>query len=463
MLSAVMSDLGILMNRHSTLVSYLEEILLSICGRVGEAGGNVFTGSLSSVGIDTPPEDPNTWRTASTDIPAIMGIFPPNVLPEEITSGRDDRIRALIVIGANPLRSYADTSAYERAFKKLDLLVVVDVALSETAAMADYVLPGRTAYESYDANLWGFNYPDIFFQLRRPVVRPAAETRESGWIMTDLAERMGLLPDIPDSLHLAAQEDRSRFARELEQYVKANPEARSKLPFVLARTLGPVLGSIHLASLWGMIWSATPRIKEAMARVGFSEGEDQVDRVYGAILDHPEGIWLGRLNPEKKRDYVSHDDGRIHLYSQELVDWLNSVTPEAEAEALKPDPDFPMVLVAGWHNDYNANTSMRDPVWNQGRRVGCLAVHPRDAAELGLADGESGRLTTRAGSATVEVEISNFTRLGMVIMPQGFGLDFDGQSVGINVNLLTHAGHRDRIAGTPYHRRVPCRLEKTSG
>lgn len=48
-----------------------------------------------------------------------------------------------------------------------------------------------------------------------------------------------------------------------------------------------------------------------------------------------------------------------------------------------------------------------------------------------------------------------------VLMPQGFGLDFGGQSVGVNVNLFTHAAHRDPIAATPYHRRVPCRLEKT--
>ena len=66
-----------------------------------------------------------------------MGVFPPNVLPEEIESDKKDRIRALIVTGANPLRSYADTSAYERAFKALDLLVVLDVAMSETAAVAD--------------------------------------------------------------------------------------------------------------------------------------------------------------------------------------------------------------------------------------------------------------------------------------------------------------------------------------
>ena len=461
--SAVMSDLGVLMNRHSTLVSYLEEILLTICGRVGAAGGNVFTGTLSPVGVHTPPEDPNTWRTLRTDIPAIMGIFPPNVLPEEIESDGANRIRALIVAGANPLRSYADTTAYERAFKSLDLLVVLDVAMSETAAVADYVLSGRSAYESYDTTFWSFNYPDIFFHLRRPLVEPAAETRENSWIMSALAEEMGLLPRIPNSLYQAAQKDRSLFRQELGRYVENTADAMLKLPFILAKTLGPVLGSCNLALLWGLIWSAPARLKDAMARAGFPAGEDQTEKVYGAIMDHPEGIWIGRLNSEKNLEFVATEDSRIQLHVPELATWLAAITPEAEDKSLAPDAAFPLILMAGWHYDYTANTLMRDPEWNRGRRTGCLATHPRDAADLSLADGDMARLSTQAGAVTVVVQISQLTRPGMVLLPQGFGLDFEGKSVGVNVNLLTAAGHRDRIAGTPYHRRVPCRLEKTTG
>jgi anaerobic selenocysteine-containing dehydrogenase len=458
--SAIMSDLGVLMNRHSTLVSYLEEILLTICGRVGAQGGNVFTGTLSPVGVHTPPEDPHTWRTMRTDIPAIMGVFPPNVLPEEIESDGEDRIRALIVSGANPLRSYADTLAYERAFKALDLLVVLDVAMSETAAVADYILSGRTAYESYDTTFWSFNYPDVFFHLRRPLVKPAAETRENSWIMSALAEEMDLVPEIPDSLYQAAKKDRSHFGRELSRYMECTPEAKLKLPFVLAKTLGPVLGASNLALLWGLIWSAPARLKEAMTRAGYPEGEDQTEKVYGAIMDHPEGIWIGRLDPEKNLEFVATNDSRIHLHVPELATWLESVTPQAEKKALTPDAAFPLILMAGWHYDYNANTMMRDPAWNRGRRAGCLAIHPRDAADLKLADGDVARLITRAGEVTVELQISKLTRPGMVLLPQGFGLDFEGKSVGVNVNILTPAGHRDRIAGTPHHRRVPCRLEK---
>jgi len=458
--SAVMSDLGVLMNRHSTLVSYLEEILLAITGRIGAAGGNVFTGTLSPIGVHTPAEDPATWRTKATDIPAIMGIFPPNVLPEEIDSDRADRIRAVVVAGANPLRSFADTKAYEKAFKNLDLVVVVDVALSETAALAHYVLPSRTAYESWDNSFWSFNFPEIFFQLRKPVIEPEPETRELGWIMTALAKRLGSIPLIPQSLKEAAKGDLGEFGKQLGEYLKVTPEAMLTLPFVLAETLGEVMASPHQAFLWGLLWSAPAPIKKAMDRAGFPEGPEQAGAALKAILENPQGIWLGLLDPDQNLDFVATDDKRIHFHDPVLLDWLTQVTPQSEAQALTPDPKFPLIMMAGWHMDTTANSLMRDPAWNKGRRVGCLAVHTNDAENLGLIDGDNARLTTKAGQVEVEVQISPFTRAGMVLMPQGFGLDFGDEKVGVNVNDLTDAGHRDRLAGTPYHRRVPCRLER---
>jgi anaerobic selenocysteine-containing dehydrogenase len=87
-------------------------------------------------------------ETVSTGFPAITGSFPPNVLPEEIMSDHPERPRAVIVCGSNPLRSYADTTAYEQAFQKLDLLVTIELSMTETAALSHYVLPARSAYET---------------------------------------------------------------------------------------------------------------------------------------------------------------------------------------------------------------------------------------------------------------------------------------------------------------------------
>ena len=128
--SCLRSDLGVLMTRHSTLNSYLENVLLSISGRIGIRGGNVFPGGLFGHGAHSDERDPKTWRTVATNYPAIIGLFPPNVMPEEIMAEGPDRLRAVIVSRCNPLRSYADTRAYEEACKRLDLLVTVELAMT---------------------------------------------------------------------------------------------------------------------------------------------------------------------------------------------------------------------------------------------------------------------------------------------------------------------------------------------
>jgi anaerobic selenocysteine-containing dehydrogenase len=115
--------------------------------------------------------------------------------------------------------------------------------------------------------------------------------------------------------------------------------------------------------------------------------------------------------------------------------------------------------MAGSHVNITANTQLRDAAWNRGRRVSTLSVNPRDADSLGLVDGQGARVTTVAGSVDIEVEVTEAARVGQVVIPHGFGLIFEGDTYGVNVNLLTKSKHRDRIAGTPFHRYVPCRVE----
>ena len=139
-----------------------------------------------------------------------MGMLPPNILPEEILSGRPDRIRALIVCAANPLRSWADTKAHEDAFGQLDLLVTIDMAATETATVSDYVLPAQSCFESWGGVLPTINatFPGVYHQLRQPVVEPDGEALDTLDILAGLADRLGLIPRIPEALIRAAEGDR---------------------------------------------------------------------------------------------------------------------------------------------------------------------------------------------------------------------------------------------------------------
>jgi anaerobic selenocysteine-containing dehydrogenase len=143
------------------------------------------------------------------------------------------------------------------------------------------------------------------------------------------------------------------------------------------------------------------------------------------------------------------------------MDTIQELDEMHEEAALAQDPAFPLILMAGRHVSVNANTLMRNPAWNEGKRACTLTMHPEDAAALQLLDGQTVRITTEAGSELIELEITKDAWRGQVTMPHGFGLVYDGKVYGTNVNRLTKNTHRDHL-GTPMHRYVTCRVEPLS-
>jgi anaerobic selenocysteine-containing dehydrogenase len=456
--SSLRYDLGIFMGRHSGLSSYLIVILQAICGRLGVEGGNVINGHMMPIGSHTDERDPKVWRTVTTNSFPVCGSFPPNVMPEEIMSDHPERLRAVLVAGSNPLRSYADTTAYENAFRRLDLLVTAEIAMTETATLSHYVLPSRSGYESWDGTFFPMTYPGIFFQMRRPIIKPEGEPLELGEIHLQLADKLGLIPPIPEGLYQTAQEGHPAFAKALMEYAMKEPKALKSMPFILGKTLGKVMGSVHLAALWGMLQVAPKSFHENAARAGYKPGVTLGEEIFRQILDHPEGIWVGKVDPEHNLDHLQTEDGRICLHIPELLDELKSVDAASEEAALVMPLEYPLILMAGRHISTNANTLMRDPAWNEGKRACTLAMHPNDAALLKLTDGEQVRVTTEAGSEEIELEVTDTAKKGHVVIPHGFGLVYNGKKYGTNVNRLTKNTHRDQF-GTPIHRYVPCRVE----
>lgn len=452
-------DLGVYMNRHSTATTYLYVILMAICGRICVPGGNIIPGHIMPIGAHTDERSPKTWRTMETDFPALMGVFPPNVMPEEIMSDNPERLRAVLCCQSNPLRSYADTAAYEEAFKKLDLLVTCELAMTETAVLSHYVLPARSGYESWDGTFFAWTFPEIYFQMRRPIVDPVGEPLEVSQILLSIADKLGIIPEIPESLYQAARKDHMTFGMELMNYAVKEPTALANMPFILAKTLGAEMGSANLAALWGLLQVAPKSFRRHAGMAGFKPGITMGEEIFQAIVDNPGGLIVGKCDPEKNFELIHNEDGRVNIHIPEMEEWITGIDADSEKKALEPDPEYPFVLQAGRHMNMNANTLMRDPSWNEGRRACTLSMNPVDAESLNVADGQTVKIITEAGQAVVELEISDQTRKGQVIIPHGFGLVYEGKTYGINVNRLTKNTYRDRFAATPLHRYVPCRIE----
>ncbi|MBL6814984.1 MAG: molybdopterin-dependent oxidoreductase, partial [Pseudomonadales bacterium] len=157
--SAYYEDLGVQMAPHSTLLSYLNLLMMTITGHFGRPDtlaplksliGQFF--ALHDVAeADEAGYEPQGRLSPVVGARIVGGLVPCNVIPEEILTEHPNRYRALWVESGNPCHSLADSHRWREAMRKLDLSVVIDVSMTETARQADYVLPASSQYEKWES------------------------------------------------------------------------------------------------------------------------------------------------------------------------------------------------------------------------------------------------------------------------------------------------------------------------
>ena len=91
------------------------------------------------------------------------------------------------------------------------------------------------------------------------------------------------------------------------------------------------------------------------------------EELFQKIMDHPEGLWVGQVDPEENLANIRTEDGKINLVIPELRAELENLDSAHEEAALTPDPEYPFVLMAGRHFNMNANTLMRNPLGTKER------------------------------------------------------------------------------------------------
>lgn len=197
---------------YTTLLEYLVLNLNTLCGRWQRAGDKVFEpptlGQPTYAKAQALPPYPeyaygfgekirvrNLRNTASG--------LPTAALADEILLDGEGRVRCLISHGGNPVAAWPDQLKTEAAMKTLDMLVQIDVTMSATAKMADYVIAvkhplecaGTTLAQEYlSGYAVGFGATDAYAQYTPPIVEPpdSSDLIEDWEFFYGLAQRMGL-------------------------------------------------------------------------------------------------------------------------------------------------------------------------------------------------------------------------------------------------------------------------------
>ncbi|MDP7737517.1 molybdopterin-dependent oxidoreductase [Mycobacterium paragordonae] len=451
---AVFEDLGVQQAPNSTVCSYLNKMLWILTGNFAKKGSQHLHSSFA------PLFSTVSGRTPVTGAPVIAGLVPGNVVPEEILTDHPNRFRAMIVESSNPAHSLADSAACRAAFQSLELLVVVDVAMTETARLAHYVLPAASQFEKCEATFFNLEFPHNSMQLRHPLFPPLPGTLPEPEIWARLVRALGVVSDEDlRPLHEAAAQGRQAYAAAFLGAVAGNPTLARVLPYVLYETLGPTLpdGLAGAAALWGQAQKTAMTYPDAVRRAGHADG----NALFDAILGSPSGVTFTVHNYEDDFALIGHSDHKISL---EIPEMLSDIEALADVPDRLTTDELPIVLSVGERRAFTANDIFRDPSWRKRDADGALRVSVEDAQALGLHDGGRARITTAAGSAEATVEITETMLPGHAALPNGFGLDYvgeDGRTVvpGVAPNALTSTKWRDPYAGTPWHKHVPARVE----
>lgn len=308
----------------------------------------------------------------------------------------DPPIRALIVYNSNPATIAPNQNLVRQGLARDDLLTVVhEQFLTDTARYADYVLPATTQLEQLDLmNAWGHTY----LALNQPAIAPLGEAVSNNDFFRRLAARLGM--DDPD-LH-ASDEELARVA----------------------------LSSDH-PYLEGITY-------ERLAAEGW------------APLNLPDDF-----RPHANGHFPTHS-GKCEFVSTSLAlrghDPLPTYTPPTESPAGNPSlaARYPLQLIAAKSALHFLNSSYTG-VERHRRAEGepRLELHPEDARERGIADGDWVRVFNDRGEVVVRARLGDRVRPGVVSLPHGWWASLSpGDS---SANALTSDDLTDWGEGGAFH------------
>jgi len=198
--------------QHTTGTDNVKSLanLAMLCGHLGMPGGGVNPlrgqnnvqgacdmGGLPDVfsGYQKVADAPARERMAAAwkvvGLPEKPGMKVTQMLP----AAHDGTLKAMYIIGENPLVSDADLNHAEKSLRTLDFLVVQDIFLTETAQLADVVLPSACFAEKDGT----FSNTERRVQRVRKAVEPPGAALEDWRIVCDIATRMGYPMSYTDS------------------------------------------------------------------------------------------------------------------------------------------------------------------------------------------------------------------------------------------------------------------------
>ena len=288
------------------------------------------------------------WGNAASLTPGLTVV-------EMMNAAHSGKVKAMFILGENPMMTDPDLNHVREALEKLDFLVVEEIFMNETAELADVILPGASFAEKDGTN----TNTERRVQRVRKAINPIGNSRPDWQILCDLFKRV--------ETRLGTDRSKGKFS----SWDYASPRA--------------ILAEINAVapSYGGITW-------ERLDEVGLQWPCPNTE--------HPG-------TPVLHAGKFTRGLGKFHA-----VEWQ----PAAEV----PDEQYPFVLTTGrvLFHFHGGTMSRRSAGLNQLYPEGKVEMHPQDAAKLGVADGDLVRVSSRRGEVVAKAEVVERVDPGLIFM-----------------------------------------------
>lgn len=411
------SGTGANMSPHPNLTEHFVQTLNTLCGRYLREGEVVPNPGVISperpFAAQAMPPNP-AWGKGEPSrvrgLGEVFGEMPTAALSDEIITPGEGRVRALISVGGNPVGAWPDQLKTIEAMKQLDLNVSIDIKMSQTAKMADYVIAPKLSLERPDLTVltdsW---YPEPYAHYTPAMVEAEDDVMEEWEFFWGIAQRLG------SDINLAGG----------PMPMDEKPSTDDVLDLITAKSRIPL---------------------------------DEVRAVDGGGIFKRDEVRVGAK--------AAGTDARLDAAPPDLVEEIAEVRaqPIVEGAGYLPGEEFSHRLISRRMREFY-NSSGRDIAGLTARDGGTnpAFMNPRDAAQYGIEDG-----------AIIEIESSRATILGVaafaddvpsgvISMAHSWGdvpeTDHDVRNIGGSTNrLVNNEEAYDPITGMARQSAIPVNI-----
>ncbi len=437
--ASISGGTGTNMSGGGNITEYLNLALTSIMGhwlREGDLNRRTGVFTKPAPAVAASPGPIPAWgfgrKLHSRDLEQSISGMPTSALPDEILTPGDKQVRALVVLGGNPMLAWPDQLKTFEAMKALDLLVCIDPRMSKTAELADYVIAPKLHYEVYGNTAapeiyggfgagWGFE--NNYAQASPPIMNSPEGS--------DLCEEF-------EFIHAVAT-DLDKTLNIKSWALLAHPDEREEKATAIPPGETPDVLDAWTASLNG----CPANIKEVYADEEAHKGKI-VDAQALLVQPKPDD-WEGKLSV-----------GNAAMM-EELSSYAQRLGQPVEAT------EFPMRMIGRRMTEMHNSNWHEDPVQRKRVPHHPAFMHPDDLEALELEDGQSIEVESARAFISCVARSDKTVRPGCVSIPHSWGTNPDEKEdalgAGGNTGRLTDSsGIYDKRTGIPLMSSIPIRV-----